>query len=94
VKLHTEKDNLPLILIVFFCKFVVCTQFDQLLYYFFIQTEHRRKQQQVEYQAEYVRRRVVVAQKAYCIISSSREYTYIFKVGLLLFICVFVECDA
>eukprot|EP01032_Pedospumella_encystans_P021148 gene21148-24004_t len=44
------------------------------------QAEQRRKQQQAEYQAEYVRRRVVVAQKAYCIISSSREYTYIFKV--------------
>ena len=53
--------------------------------YFLAQAEQRRKQQQAEYQAEYVRRRVVVAQKAYCIISSSREYTYIFKV---CFLCV------
>ena len=49
----------------------------------YTQAEQRRKQQQAEYQAEYVRRRVVVAQKAYCIISSSREYTYIFKVCCL-----------
>ena len=55
-------------------------------FYSYTQAEQRRKQQQAEYHAEYVRRRVVVAQKAYCIISSSREYTYIFKV-CCLYVC-------
>jgi hypothetical protein len=44
------------------------------------QAEARRRQQEQESQAEYLRRRVAVAQKAYCIISTSREYTFIFQV--------------
>jgi hypothetical protein len=47
-----------------------------------VQAAAKKRRQEQESEAEYIRRRVAVAQKAYCIISASREYTYIFKVRL------------
>jgi hypothetical protein len=52
----------------------------ELTQFFVLQSAERKKQAEIDNMVSYVQRRVVVAQKVYCIIGASREYTFIFKV--------------